>query len=125
MAKEKLLCLLVALLFGISHLTIAQNISNANSELLNNIKNIEATDQQRDWAKELGQAGQILTREAILQKLRELDEQHCLKQHQNCSDKELWDKELINSAVLKIFVSSGMPGNLLRIYHHPTSVFGI
>lgn len=124
MAKEKLLCLLVVLLFGISHLTIAQNISNANSELLNNIKNIESTDQQRDWAKELGQAGQILTREAILQKLRELDEQHCLKQHQNCSDKELWDKELINSAMLKIFVSSGMPGNLLRIYHQQAVKYG-
>ncbi len=124
MAKEKLLCLLVVLLFSSSHLTIAQNISNTNSELLNNVKNIEVTDQQQDWAKELGHAGQILTREAILQKLRELDEQHCLKQGQNCSDKELWDKELINPAVLKIFVSSGMPGNLLKIYHQQAVKYG-
>ncbi|WP_375319161.1 type-F conjugative transfer system pilin assembly protein TrbC [Candidatus Tisiphia endosymbiont of Oplodontha viridula] len=124
MAKGKLLCFLVALLFSSSHLTIAQNISSTNSELLNNIKNIEITEQQQDWAKELGHAGRILTREAILQKLRELDEQHCLKQGKNCNDKELVDKNLINPAVLKIFVSSGMPSNLLKSYHQQAVKYG-
>jgi type-F conjugative transfer system pilin assembly protein TrbC len=124
MAKNQLLCFLVTLLFNSSHLTIAQNISNTNSELLNNIKNIEATDQQQDWAKKLGHAGQILTREAILQKLCELDKQHCLKQGRNCSDKELIDKELINPAVLKIFISSGMPSNLLKTYHQQAVKYG-
>ncbi|MFP3018270.1 MAG: type-F conjugative transfer system pilin assembly protein TrbC [Candidatus Tisiphia sp.] len=124
MAKGELLCFLVTLLFNSSHLTIAQNISNTNSELLNNIKNIEATDQQQDWAKKLGHAGQILTREAILQKLCELDKQHCLKQGRNCSDKELIDKELINPAVLKMFISSGMPSNLLKTYHQQAVKYG-
>ncbi|WP_341756125.1 type-F conjugative transfer system pilin assembly protein TrbC [Candidatus Tisiphia endosymbiont of Nemotelus nigrinus] len=124
MAQKKLLCILVALLFSSSHLTIAQNIGSTNSELLNNIKNIEITEQQQDWTKELRHAGQMLTREAILQKLRELDEQHCLKQGKNCGNKELVDKNLINPAVLKIFVSSGMPGNLLKTYHQQAVKYG-
>ncbi|WP_375326253.1 type-F conjugative transfer system pilin assembly protein TrbC [Candidatus Tisiphia endosymbiont of Nemotelus uliginosus] len=145
MAKNELLFFLKVLLLAI--VTISSNInvyakdvsktindcasnaasstSTASNELLQEVKNLQPTDEQLNWGKDARNAGQILTRNAMWQKLGELDAQQNKQQAKNLADQELVANEFVDpKAVVKVFVSNGMPENLLRQYHRQVVQYG-
>lgn len=103
----------------------ASSTSTASNELLQEVKSLQPTDEQRNWSKDARNAGQILTRNAIWQKLGELDSYHRPKVLTNWDDKALAANEFIDpKAMVKVFVSSSMPKNLLRQYHRQVVQYG-
>lgn len=134
MAKSKLLQFLVILLLSISAVSVsakglvfAQNFDNANNEpvqneLLQKLENAKPTSKQLNWAKSMRNQGQNLTKNAIIQKLKELDS---YKQGDRLVTDTVNTAVLTdNRAALKIFVSSSMPKNLLKVYHNQAVKYG-
>jgi type-F conjugative transfer system pilin assembly protein TrbC len=122
MAKNQLLCFLIILFFSAIIISnsghiLAQSFSNVNNALLKELDNLKPTNEQLNWAKNIKNQGQILTRNAILQKLDELDTV-------NQANKLVSEKIVNHRVLLKVLVSSLMPKNLLKTYHQQVVKFG-
>ncbi|WP_341754523.1 hypothetical protein [Candidatus Tisiphia endosymbiont of Dioctria rufipes] len=71
--------------------------------MLKELDNLKPTNEQLNWAKNMKNQGHILTRNAILQKLDELDTVN--------QANKLVSEEIVNHRVLLKLVSSLMPKN--------------
>ena len=80
------------------------------------------TTKQLNWAKSMRNQGENITKNAIIQKLNELDS---YKQgNELVADTANTAVLAGNGVELKIFVSSSMPKNLLKAYHNQAVKYG-
>ena len=114
MEKKKLLRVLIGILLTTisisSNIAFAHGINDETNQLLKKLENTPAPKEQVEWAKDLQRQAKELTKETILQKLKELDE---INEGNGLDVAQVHN----NRAVLKVFVSTSMPISLLKSYH--------
>lgn len=142
MAKNELLCRLTVMFLGMV-VTIAISISvpitakahEANNnevvehQLLPSMKEAKSSSEQLDWFKNIRSWGKVEARNAIMQKLQELDSYNQgntvpVDTGKLANYRTTSIDSLTTRTTLKIFVSSSMPKNLLKTYYAKAVKYG-